>query len=207
MDGSQATPFETGAPAMPLTLGRAPVRIALLGGSFNPPHVGHLMNAYYVLSTREVDRVWLMPVCQHPFAKRLVPFEDRLRMCELAAARFAGGVEVSDVEREVPSGRTVDTLEHLIARYPAHRFLLIVGSDILLETSKWKAFDRVEQLAELIVVARAGYPSPRAAGPALPEVSSTLIRERLSRGEDVSSLVPREVLRYAAERGLYREPR
>jgi nicotinate-nucleotide adenylyltransferase len=180
------------------------LRIALLGGSFNPPHVGHLMNAYYVLSTREVDRVWLMPVYQHPFAKKLAPFEDRLTMCELAAARFAGGVEVCDVEREVPGGRTVDTLERLVARYPEHRFLLIIGSDILSETSKWRAFDRVEQLAELVVVARAGYPSPRAAGPALPEVSSTVIRERLARGEDASALSPREVLAYAASRGLYR---
>jgi nicotinate-nucleotide adenylyltransferase len=180
------------------------LRIALLGGSFNPPHVGHLMNATYVLATREVDRVWLMPVYQHPFAKRLAPFEDRLRMCALAVTHLGDAVQGSDVEREVPGGRTVDTLEHLMARHPEHRFALIVGTDILPETSKWKAFDRVEQLAEVIVVARAGYPSPRASGPPLPEVSSTLIRERLSRGEDVSALVPREVLRYVAERGLYR---
>jgi nicotinate-nucleotide adenylyltransferase len=182
-----------------------PVRIALLGGSFNPPHVGHLMNAYYVLATKQVDRVWLMPVFQHPFGKALAPFEERVRMCELAAARFSGGVEVSRVEQEAPEGsRTVDVLELLIARHPEHRFALVIGTDILPETPKWKRFDRIEQLVDVIVVNRAGFPSPRAGGPALPEVSSSEIRERLAKGQDVSELVPREVLEHIGQRGLYR---
>ena len=183
------------------------MRIALLGGSFNPPHVGHLMNAYYVLATREVDRVWLMPVFRHPFAKRLAPFADRLRMCELAAARFAGGVEVSRAEAEAPgSGRTIETLEFLLQRHPEHCFSLVIGTDILPERCKWTAFDRIEQLAAIIVVPRAGFPDPEGRGPALPEVSSTEVREKLARGEDVSALVPREVLAYVKEKGLYREP-
>lgn len=183
------------------------MRIALLGGSFNPPHVGHLMNAYFVLATREVDRVWLMPVFRHPFAKKLAPFADRVRMCELAAARFAGGVEVTTVEAEAPgSGRTVETLEYLIGRHPEHRFALVIGTDILPERSKWKDFDRIERLADVIVVPRAGFPSPEGRGPALPEVSSTEVREKLARGEDVSALVPREVLAYVREQGLYRSP-
>ena len=183
------------------------MRIALLGGSFNPPHVGHLMNAYYVLATREVDRVWLLPVFRHPFAKKLAPFEDRARMCELAAQRFAGGVEVSRAEAEAPgSGRTIETLEFLMQRHPEHRFALVIGTDILPERSKWKDFDRIERLAEVIVVARAGFPAAEARGPALPEVSSSEVRERLARGEDVSALVPREVLAYVTEKGLYRAP-
>lgn len=183
------------------------MRIALLGGSFNPPHVGHLMNAYYVLATREVDRVWLMPVFQHPFAKVLAPFDDRVRMCERAAARFAGGLEVTRIEELAPAGsKTVDVLELLMARYPEHRFSLVIGSDILPERSKWKDFDRIERMVEVIVVPRAGYPSPLAQGPALPEVSSTEVRERLARGEDVSAHVPREVLSYIRDRGLYRSP-
>lgn len=181
------------------------MRIALLGGSFNPPHVGHLMNAYYVLATREVDRVWLMPVFRHPFAKVLAPFDDRVRMCELAASRFAGGVEVSRVEAEAPgSGRTIETLEYLLAQRPGDRFALVIGSDILPERSKWKDFDRIERLAEVIVVPRAGFAAPGVEGPALPEVSSTEVRERLARGEDASALVPREVLAYVRAKGLYR---
>jgi nicotinate-nucleotide adenylyltransferase len=184
------------------------VRIALLGGSFNPPHVGHLMNAYYVLATREVDRVWLMPVFQHPFAKVLVPFDDRVRMCERAAARFAGGIEVTRIEELAPPGsKTVDILELLLTRHPEHRFSLVIGSDILPERSKWKEFDRIEQMAEVVVIPRAGYPSPLARGPALPEVSSSEVREKLARGEDVSAQVPREVLSYIDDHGLYRGPR
>jgi nicotinate-nucleotide adenylyltransferase len=182
------------------------LRIALLGGSFNPPHVGHLMNAYYVLATHEVDRVWLMPVYKHPFAKVLVPFEHRVRMCELAAARFAGGIEVTRIEEEAPLGsKTVDVLELLIARHPEHQFNLVIGTDILPERHMWKRFDRIEQLAPIIVVGRAGYPCPDVDAPALPEVSSTLVRERLAHGEDVSAYVPREVLAYVTEHQLYRE--
>jgi nicotinate-nucleotide adenylyltransferase len=182
------------------------VRIALLGGSFNPPHVGHLMNAYYVLATRAIDRVWLMPVFRHPFGKQLAPFEDRAKMCELAASRLSG-VEVSRVEAEVPgTGRTIETLDFLIGQHPEHAFALVIGTDILPERKKWKDFDRIEKLAEVIIVPRAGFPAPGVAGPMLPEVSSTEIRERLARGVDVSALVPREVLEYVGQQGLYRSP-
>jgi len=178
--------------------------IGLLGGSFNPPHVGHLMNAYYVLATREVDQVWLLPVFRHPFGKQLAPFGDRVRMCALAASRFAGGIEVSRAEEEAGgSGRTVETLAFLIRRHPEHRFALIIGSDILPDRTKWKDFDRIERLAQVVVVPRAGFPDPAAVGPALPQISSTDVRERLGRGEDVSALVPREVLGYVREKGLY----
>ncbi len=182
------------------------MRIAILGGSFNPPHVGHLMNAYYVLATRPVDRVWLVPVFRHPFGKMLTPFDDRVAMCQQAANRFGGAVEVSRIEEEFPEGaRTVDVLERLITRHPEHRFSLVIGTDILPETRKWKRFGDIERMVEVVVVNRAGFPSDRARGPALPEVSSTLIRQRLERGEDVSELVPREVLEEAARRGLYRK--
>jgi nicotinate-nucleotide adenylyltransferase len=165
------------------------------------------MNAAYVLATRDVDRIWLMPVFRHPFGKSLAPFEDRVRMCEAMAGLFAGRVEVTTVEQLVPgNGRTIDTLKLLIERYPEHQFLLIVGTDILPERSKWKDFELIEKLVEVVVVRRAGYPSAQGTGPELPEVSSTEIRQRIAQGEDVSALVPREVLRTISERGLYRAP-
>lgn len=181
------------------------MRIALLGGSFNPPHVGHFMNAYYVLATRPVDKVWMVPVYRHAFAKELAPFEDRVRMCELGASRFSGDIEVSREEENVPGdGRTIDLLEHLMRKYPQHRFSLVIGTDILPERPLWKDFDRIEKLVDIYVVNRAGFPSDEAVGPALPMVSSTEIREKLASGGDLAPLVPREVLAYIAERGLYR---
>lgn len=181
------------------------MEIALLGGSFNPPHVGHLMAAHFVRATQPVEEVWLMPAYRHPFGKELVSFEHRVAMCERMAADASGWLKVSTTEKDVPGdGRTVDTLEHLSARYPEHRFTLILGSDILRDLPKWKAFDRIQELARVLVLYRAGYPAADAFGPPLAEVSSTEIRNAFQRGEEPASLVPRAVLAYAREHGLYR---
>jgi nicotinate-nucleotide adenylyltransferase len=180
------------------------VQIALLGGSFNPPHVGHLLAVHYVRATQPVDEVWLLPSYRHPFGKPLAPFEHRLWMCQLLAQDASGWLKVSDVERDVPGeGRTADVLEHLRARYPEHAFTLVIGSDILRDLPKWKDVERIERLARVLVLHRAGHPSSRAFGPPLAAVSSTEIRERLARGEDPVDLVPRLVLAYAREHGLY----
>jgi nicotinate-nucleotide adenylyltransferase len=184
-----------------------PREIALLGGSFNPPHVAHLMAAYWALATQGVGEVWLLPAYRHPFGKVLAPFEDRVRMCELAAAALRG-VHVCAAEAELADdplcGKTARTLEHLVAKHPAHRFALVVGSDVLRETDKWYRFDRVRELARILVVGREGYPDGAGGAPLLPAVSSTDIRARLARGEDVAALVPRRVLAYVQDRGLYR---
>ena len=179
---------------------------AVLGGSFNPPHVAHVMAAYWVLATQGVSEVWLLPSYVHPFGKALAPFEDRVRMCELAAAPVRG-LHVCAAEAELAGdplvGRTVRTLEHLVAKHPDRRFALVVGADILRETDKWYRFDRIRELARLVVVGRAGHEGAPGA-PALPAVSSTEIRARLARGEDVGGLVPRRVLDHVRERGLSR---
>nr|WP_084737698.1 nicotinate (nicotinamide) nucleotide adenylyltransferase [Cystobacter ferrugineus] len=181
-----------------------PMRIALLGGSFNPPHVGHLMAAHYVRATQDVDEVWFMPTFRHPFGKASVPFEHRVRMCELLGADTSGWLKTSQVESEVgKDGRTVDTLDFLRARYPEHHFSLIIGSDILKDLPHWKDFERVQRLARVVVLYRAGYPAEGTVGPPLAEVSSTEIRERMARGEPPSELVPAPVLAYAREHHLY----
>jgi len=181
--------------------------IALLGGSFNPPHVGHVMAAWYLLATEPVAEVWLLPSYRHPFGKPLAPFDDRVEMCRLAVASIRGA-HVCAAEAELADdplvGRTSRTLEHLIAKHPAFRFALAVGTDILPETGSWYRWDRVQELARILVVGRQGHPDGAAGRPLLPEISSTGIRERLARGEDVSPLVPRRVVAYIAGRGLYR---
>ncbi len=182
-------------------------QVALLGGSFNPPHVAHLMVAQWVLSTQPVDQIWLLPSFVHPFGKALAPFADRVRMCELAV-RWLRGAFVCPAEGELEHdplvGKTVRTLEHLAAKHPTCRFSLVIGADILPDTGKWFRWDRVRELAALIVVGREGYP-PVEGTPSFPAVSSTAIRERIARGQDVSGLVPRRVLELVRERGLYRE--
>ena len=180
--------------------------VAILGGSFNPPHVAHLMAAYWTLATQDVREVWLLPSYRHPFGKELAPFEDRVRMCELAA-REIRGVAACPAERELADdplvGKTARMLEHLVVKHPDHDFALVVGADILPDTPKWYRWDRIQELARVIVVGREGFP-PVPGAPSLPAISSTEIRARIARGEDVAGLVPRRVREYVAERGLYR---
>ncbi|HEX8908324.1 MAG TPA: nicotinate (nicotinamide) nucleotide adenylyltransferase [Anaeromyxobacteraceae bacterium] len=181
--------------------------VALLGGSFNPPHVAHLMAAYWTLATQGVHEAWLLPTWKHAFGKPLAPFEDRVRMCQLAAAAVRG-LHVCAAEAELAGdplvGRTVRTLEHLAQKHPSLRFALVVGTDILPDVTKWYRWDRIQELARIIVVGRQGHPDGAGDRPLLPPVSSTEIRARLARAEDVSALVPRRVREYIEARGLYR---
>jgi nicotinate-nucleotide adenylyltransferase len=180
------------------------VEVALLGGSFNPPHVGHLLAAHYVRAIWPFDQVWLVPSFRHPFGKALTPFEDRAAMCQLLCDDAAGWLKVSTVERELGGeGRTVDTLSHLTAQHPGWRFTLVIGSDILRDLPNWKDVDRIRELARVMVLHRAGYPAAEAVGPPLAEVSSTEVREKLANGQLPTEWVPRRVLQYAWEKGLY----
>ena len=187
--------------------------IALFGGSFNPPHVAHQMVCLFVLETEAVDAVWMTPTYKHPFAKELTSFDDRVAMCERAAAPFGGRVAVSRIEEEVAQragfvvSRTLDTLQAIRVAHPAVGLRLVVGADILAERDKWHRWDDVVQLAPLIVVGRSGHAMPAGTahlGLDMPEVSSSEIRARLARGESALPLVPRSVMEYIGERGLYR---
>ena len=176
------------------------MRVALLGGSFNPPHVGHLMAALYVRACFGDDEVWLMPTFHHPFGKETVAYLHRVAMCEAAVRDFGAWLKVSRAESEVPAteGRTIDLLEHLLPRHPGTRFRLVIGSDILADLPKWKAWDRIQQLVDVTVLNRAGYPAEGTVGPPLAMVSSTELRRRMD-----PELVPRAVLEYAKVHRLF----
>ena len=179
------------------------MRTAFFGGSFNPPHVAHQMVCLQVLQTAGVDRVLWVPVGQHPFAKDVAPFEHRFEMCRRAAAPFGAAAVVSRVEAELPTpSLTLVTVRHLLAQEPDQRLALVIGTDILPERDKWYGWPEIERLCDVVVVGRAGYPAP-GVHVALPAVSSTEIRARLARGEDVSGMVPTTVLEYTRAHGLY----
>jgi nicotinate-nucleotide adenylyltransferase len=183
------------------------MEIALFGGSFDPPHVGHLLAAAYVLAVEPVDELWFVPVSGHPLGKPLrAPFEHRAELCELAIADLGlRRARVSRVEAELGGeGRTVDLLEHLRRAHPEHRWALVLGSDLAAERPQWKNFPRIEELARIIPLERAGFPIPGGAGAVLPEVSSTQVRSLLASGGDASHLLPRGVLRAIQAAGTYR---
>ena len=180
-----------------------PEEIALFGGSFDPPHVGHLLAAAYVLATEPVDELWLVPVLAHPFGKQFQgSYAHRLQLCERLAQSLPR-TSVSRAEEQSGEARTVDLLEYLHRTRPGTRWALILGTDLDRERAQWKSFDRIQQLARIITVQRAGY-ADGSAGPMLPEVSSTQVRALLKSGSDVSRLVPRAVLEAIDAAGTYR---
>jgi nicotinate-nucleotide adenylyltransferase len=184
-------------------------RVALFGGSFNPPHVAHQLVALYVLETQPVDELWFVPTYAHPFGKHLVGYEHRIAMCELAAAALGPRARVSRAEAELAArpgfvaSHTLDLVEKVAAEGHAPR--LVIGSDILGEAAKWHRWHDVIARAPLIIIDRGGHP-PSGSAPdvTMPEVSATRVRELLARGaSDVGGLVPRDVLRYIAQHNLY----
>jgi len=182
----------------------SPRVVAVYGGSFNPPHIAHALVASYVLGSHAVDTLIVVPTGQHPFAKDLTSHAHRVAMCELAM-RHLRNVEVSAIEAELPTpSLTLHTLQALQARMPDAQLRFVLGTDLLPETPKWHAFDRICELAPPIIVRRARYPAGGVSGPELPEVSSTQLRERLRKGLSTEGYLDREVAAYIAKHGLYR---
>lgn len=183
-------------------------RVALYGGSFDPPHVGHVMAVAWVLSSTDVDALWLVPCFQHAFGKPLSSYEHRREMCRLAVRPFdKARVAVNDVEARLGgTSRTIDTVQLLASEHPDVRFDVVVGADIFKDSGSWKRFDELQRLCRFLVLGREGYPSPEGVvtSPTIPDVSSTSVRERVRSGGDVSVLLPRDVAAYVAEHGLYR---
>jgi nicotinate-nucleotide adenylyltransferase len=175
--------------------------LAVFGGSFDPPHVGHVFLAAYALSIAGVDKVLAAPTFEHAFGKPLTAFEHRMEMCRRAFAALPA-VEVSPVERELGgTSRTLRLLHELARRHPDHQLRLLIGSDILAESARWQGFDEIRALAPPIVVSRGGHGD--AGGPLFPRVSSTELRAALARGECDAEVLPRAVVAYIHEHKLY----
>ncbi len=181
-------------------------RVAVFGGSFNPPHVAHVLVAVYVLSAIDVDEFLVVPCFIHPFNKPLAPFDDRYEMCRLAFG-WLPRVSVSRVEEQLGgASRTLRTLEHLASDHPDWQMRLVVGTDILAEAPRWHGFDRIQQLAAPIVLGRSGSELDAGSTPQLfPDISSTHVRDAIVTGqaERVRALVPRAVMDYALAHRLY----
>jgi nicotinate-nucleotide adenylyltransferase len=179
--------------------------VGVFGGSFNPPHLSHVLALAVVLARFDVERLLVVPTFQHPFAKALAPYEDRVKMCELAMG-WLPRVEVSRVEEELGGeSRTLRTIEHLKSKYPDNPLRFVMGADIMQESSKWYAFDKISALAPPIVLGRVGVDYPGAPTPVLPAISSTEVRAKLAAGDlgPLEQLVPHTVIQYARAHKLY----
>jgi len=183
-------------------------RIALYGGSFDPPHVAHVLASTYVLTTQPIDEIWWIPVYQHAFDSKsgMTPFEDRIVMCERATELLGPRAVVLPIERELGGvSRTIDTTRHLIRQHPDCEFRLVIGTDVLPETHLWKDFDRLCELAPPIILGRRGYPAPKEmqVSPPLPNINSGDIRNKIRRNQSIDGLLPNAVTRYIHAHQLY----
>lgn len=183
-------------------------RVCLFGGSFDPPHVAHVMATAWAVSTLPVDEVWWIPAWRHAFGKNLSGYATRIELCKLAISCFGDRVRVSDIEGRLGGeSRTIDTIRALSVEHPHHRWMLLLGSDIVPQTRSWKQWDEVEQLAQIVVIGRAGHGEvDPARDVALPNISSSSVREALDRDDDawLSERVPVQVLERIRRDGLYR---
>ena len=190
-----------------------PERIGLFGGTFDPPHVGHLVTAVNVRHALNLDRVLLM-VANNPWQKEgsraITSAEDRAALVE-AAVSSVPGLEVGydEIRRGGPS-YTADTLGDLAARFPGAELFTIVGDDAAAGFPTWERFPEVLKLSTVIVVDRPGAPVVLPTGipwvrvevPRL-EVSSTDLRARFSDGRPLDYLVTAPVMNEIQARGLY----
>lgn len=191
------------------------MRIGVFGGSFNPPHIAHLIIAEILRERFSLDRVLWIPSAQppHKLLSDLAPAHHRLEMTRLAVQGHPDFV-VSDLElrREGPSF-TLDTILQLKSDTPGHDYLLIVGGDSLAQFHTWHRPDAILREVPLLVYDRdggempaEGFPADRILRTDVPrlEVSSTEIRRRCAAGETIRYLVPDAVAAYLAEHKLYR---
>lgn len=178
------------------------MRIALFGGSFDPPHLGHVLAACYARVVSGVDAVWILPVVHHPYAKQLTPLAQRLELCHLAFGRLGSWAVIRRDEERNASGYTFDLVQLLSREHPGHRWCLIGGSDTARDLPHWHRGAELAELVEVIAVprrAQGGDDHPAA----LPAISSSAIRQRLAAGANADDLLPPAVAARITASGWY----
>lgn len=197
-------------------------RVGILGGTFNPPHNGHIDMCRRVKDEFSLDEVCMMPSGTPPHKSAIAPKEMRLKMTQMCAARADVGVLDIEVRRKGYS-YTADTIKALQEKNPETDYYFIVGADTVFEMCSWHEFERLFKLAKIICVRRqnndvhrliaeiARLKSAYGAQIFLSDytglyVSSSYIREQVEKGRSIEGLVPKEVEEYIIANGLYREP-
>jgi nicotinate-nucleotide adenylyltransferase len=132
-------------------------RIGLLGGSFNPAHEGHLHISRQALAKLRLDEIWWLVSPQNPLkpARGMAPLKTRIRVAREVARHPR--IRVSAIEAELGTTHTAETLERLIARFPAHRFIWLMGADNLIQISRWRDWRAIFAAVPVAVFARPAY--------------------------------------------------
>ncbi len=200
------------------------MRIGIIGGSFNPIHIAHLIIADRFADQMELDECVFVPAAQSPFKVRsaeLAPAEDRLAMVRLATIQHPK-FRVSDAEiRRGGVSYTIDTLREFASANPGATLFLLIGSDQAVEFVRWREWEAICREAQLCIVRRPFLLTPEMEermtetltvdgrkpvwiGAPLLEISSTDIRHRVAAGKSINYLTVKAVRDHIAEQELYR---
>jgi nicotinate-nucleotide adenylyltransferase len=184
-------------------------RIGILGGTFDPPHHGHLLIAQETLSALKLDEVWFIPTNKPPHkSQSKTNTLHRLQMLKLAVAdneQFQ--VNELELDRNGPS-YSIDTMYILKERYPSFSFYFIIGGDMVDSLHTWERINELLELVTFVGVKRPGflyktkYPIVEVEIPVF-DVSSSLIRNRYKEGKNVRYFLPEKVRQYIEEINLY----
>lgn len=186
--------------------------VGILGGSFNPVHIGHMMLASYLVQYTPLDSVWMTLSPRNPLKQSdaLIPDVQRLAMLELAT-KNADGIGICDIELSMPRpSYTINTLDLLKRRYPQKEFRLVIGSDNWLIFEQWHDYERILSDYGVMVYPRPGYPvsniyvdGMEVVNAPVFNVSSTFVRNAIAKGKDMNFFLPHGVYKYILAKKLY----
>ena len=192
-------------------------RIGILGGTFDPIHMGHLVLAEQVKEKLKLDQVIFIPCFSppHKTRKKLSPAKHRFQMTKLALEGNRS-FTVSDIEiKKGGLSYTVDTLRELKNRYPRSQIYFLTGSDVVDELNTWKEPEKIYKLAKVVIATRPGFdefdPENRFAKKSIMveitglDISSSKIREKVKKRRSIKYLVPLKVEEYIRKERLYRK--
>ncbi len=187
------------------------LRVGIIGGTFNPPHIGHLVIADQVCQQLGLDKIYFMPDANPPHIdeKQAIAAEHRVVMVKQAIEENPlFELEDCEIQRGGKS-YTFDTMLQLTKDHPEIDYYFIIGGDMVEYLPKWYRIDELMQLVQFVGVKRPNYPEASSYPliwvdvPEM-EISSTLIRKKIEAGCSVKYLVPEKTLTYIEEKGLYK---
>lgn len=194
---------------------KSPMKIGLLFGSFNPVHIGHMALANYMLEFTELERIWFVISPHNPLKEKssLLADQQRLQMVRLAIGDH-NKMKASNIEFSLPQpSYTVNTLAHLIEKYPDHEFALIMGSDNIESLHRWKNYEYILEHHTIYVYPRPGHDggklkdhsSVRFTEAPLMEISSSFLREAIRNKKDVRFFFRDSVWEYLDSMHFYKK--
>lgn len=201
------------------------MKIGLYFGTFNPIHIGHMIIANHMAEHSDLDQIWMVVTPHNPHKKKSTLLEDhhRLEMVHLATKDFPK-IQPSDIEFKLPQPNyTVNTLAHLLEKFPQHIFSLIMGEDNLNSLHKWKNYEVILKNHDVYVYPRINnsnlevdskdtemnsilnHPKIHKIDAPIVEISSTFIRENIKNGKNVMPMLPKEVWEYVEHNLFYKK--